>query len=192
MSSIPAISDFERQELKELNEAFDQKVKLIAYSAAAASFLLIGALIVIGCSCLCLTLPGVNVINDVVLKAIVPSFFAILLSIPLILLAVKYNMDKNFIREQKIHKMVLLLDEYKVPEMERKMRTKFILRNLLNWQIDPKNPTKLNKNINWTSEYQGKILSDIKEIIGKKEKDQNPRQKRVALVLDKVRAKLNE
>jgi hypothetical protein len=193
MSSVTSITGQQQQELKGLHEQFGRKVKLTGCSTAAAAFLLIGALIVIACGCLCCTLPGVNVIVDVILPAIVPAIFAILISIPCMILAVQYARDKKPLREQMILRMISHLDDYGVPEIEeQKEQVDFILKNILNWPVNPDNPRKLIKNKDWSDEYQGKILGDIKEIIGKEEKERNPRQESIAKAIDKARAKISK
>lgn len=193
MSTLVILSPPQSEELKTLSQAFDKKARLAGCSAVAASFLLIGALIVITCSCLCLTLPGVNVINHVILPAVVPGILAIIVSIPFILLAVKHNLDKNYYRETLVDRMVSHLESYKVPEMKRKERVKFILKNFLNWQIDHEAPNKLIKNREWSPQYQGKIVSDLKERIGTEKKKRNPRQEKIASILEKdVLEKVNQ
>src|SRR5262245_18644647 len=133
MSSIESITFPQSQELKKLGENFDYKTKLAGCSSAAATFLLIGALIVITCGCLCLMLPGVNVISHVILRAVVPGSLAIVVSIPFILLTVRHRCDQDFFRKRLITRMVSLLEEYKVPEKKLKAeRVDFILKNFLN------------------------------------------------------------
>ena len=192
MSSIQSITKNEQHELTLLHEKFGREVKITGYSAAAASFLLIGALIVITCGCLCLMLPGVNVVNHVILPAVAPGLIAILISIPLIIASVRRSRDKNILRKEAINKMTTHLDTYKIPEKTRKERVNFILKNMLNWTENPENPSKLIKNTEWTDEYQGKILSDLKEIIGKEKKSRYPRQEKIAKALDKALVQINK
>lgn len=64
-------------------------------SAIGASILLIPGLIVIVSSCLCLTLPGVNVIRQVVLPGVLPGTGAVLLSIPLWVATFRYGQKKT-------------------------------------------------------------------------------------------------
>ncbi len=161
MTTAIQINESQSKELRAFHEDLDRKVKLTGCCVIAASFLIIGALIVIGCSCLCLTLPGINAINDVILPAVVPSLLAIIVSIPFILLSVQYNRDKNYIREPMIERMINLLDEYGIPEQSRKVRVKFILNNFLKEH--------------WAKNYRSEILTDIKKRLGKEKEDRNSR-----------------
>jgi hypothetical protein len=191
MSSVRPLNALQHDKLKELNENFAHKAKIAGCSAAAASFLLIGALIVITCGSLCLLLPGVNVVTHVILPAVVPGSLAIIASIPFMVAAVQYSEEKNEARDEMILKMIDYLDTHQVPEMDEEERVNFILKNFLNWQIDSDDSSKLAKNQNWTMEYQAKILSDIKEKIGTNKSDRNPRQESIATALDEARTKLS-
>jgi len=190
-----SISSDDRAELLMLHDDFGKKIKWAACSTAAAAFLLVGALIVITCGCLCLMLPGVNVVNHVILRAVVPGIFGILISLPLILFAVRNSLDKKIYHTQLIDTMVSYLDTYGVPEKSRKQRVNFILYNFIKWRKDPNDPNnaeKLLKNKNWTKEYQGKtILSAIKSRIGTSKQARNPRQEKIATAIDKARSKIN-
>src|SRR5271156_317876 len=119
-SSVNNITAEQQQGLKGLQSDFERKAKLTGCSAAAAAFLLIGALIVITCGCFCLLLQGVNVIHHVILPAVVPGILAIVISIPFILLAVKHSRDMNSLRGQMIDQMITHLDNYKVDKREKK------------------------------------------------------------------------
>ena len=197
MSTIISISDGQKAELKTIFEDFEQKAKRAGYSAAAAAFLTIGASIVITCGCLCLMLPGVNVISHVILPAVVPGSFAILASLPFIFFAVKYTGERNEVRDQMINKMLVHLESYGIPDIKaenkekaEKQRVKFILHNFLHWIKDPNNPNKLLKNKSWAVEYQSKILEELKERIGKKKEKRNPRQEKIATAIDAATRKV--
>ncbi len=188
--SITSITKAEKEILTKVREKFDHKAKLSGYSAAAASFLLIGALVIITCGCLCLMLPGVNVVYDVILPAVVPGIILIALSIPFIVFSVKMDLKNKDRREELVLAMLKNLDDYGVPEMPKKMRHKFILKNFLDWREE--DDGKLTKNTNWKVEYQGKILSDIKDRMGEEKKDRNKRQEIMAKALDKARGEINK
>ncbi len=187
--SLDAISSQEQSELKMLHEKFGDKVCLTGCTTAAAAFLLIGALIVITCGSLCLLLPGVNVITHIILPAIVPGLAAILASIPIIILTVKQSQEKHKLREKIIHSMVDLLENYDVPQKPAKERVRFILHNLLDWHAPE---GKIEKNSFWTMDYQKKIISELKEKMGKEKSDRNPRQEKIARSLDKALIKLQK
>jgi hypothetical protein len=181
----------QKQELESLHKDFGYQVKLTSCHTAAASFLMIGALIVITCGSLCLMLPGINVVSHVILPAVIPGSLAILTSIPFILAAIKHAQDKQYIRKLMLDRMRSHLDVYKVPEQPRKARIHFILIEFLNWKPSPHDPKKLLRNRNWTKDYQGKILTELKEKIGKNKADRNPRQEKIATALDKALIKVN-
>ena len=193
MSKIISITGSEKQELLGLRDKFESKVKVAGCSTLAASFFGAGGIIVIMCSCLCLTLPGVNVINHVILPAVIPGTIVMVTIVPLLIASVIYhNKEKNRIREKMIRKMINHLHIYKIPEETRKVRVKFILHNFLEWKVHPTQPHKLLRNRLWTVEYQGKLLSELKDTLGKEKTDRNPRQERIARALDAARAKIPE
>ena len=191
LMSIQLLST-EKQELSALHDDFGHKVLLTGCCTAAASFLIIGALIVITCGCLCLMLPGINVVTHIILPAVVPGLCAIVASIPFIILAVRHSRDKNFVREQTITRMISLMDTHEIPEKSEKERVRFILHNLLDWRTNLEEPDKIDKNTDWTIDYQKKILGDIKEMIGKDKKERNARQERIAEAIDKALTKLQQ
>ena len=182
--AIHSLTQPQRDTLNTLHEDFGHKVLLTGCSVAGASFLLTGALIIITCGCLCLMLPGINVVNHVILPAVVPGLCAIVLSIPLILMAVRFSKEKNAIREQKIDQMITLLDEHEIPEMSEKNRVRFIVHNLLDWRSDPDKPGKMQKNTQWSLDYQKKILGDIKDKMGAEKSERNARQERIVEAID--------
>ena len=190
--TIHTLTKPQREALHTLHDAFGHKVLLTGCSVAAATFLLIGALIIITGGCLCLMLPGINVVNHVILPAVVPGLCAILLSIPFILLAIGSSRDKNTIREQKIEHMVTLLDEHEIPEMSEKNRVRFIIHNLLDWRADPNKPGKVQKNTSWSIDYQKKILGDIKEKMGTEKSERNERQERIVKAIDSALIKIQK
>jgi hypothetical protein len=186
--SITPITPLEKNEMRGLHDSFDQKVKLTGCCVAAAAFLIIGALIVITCGGLCFMLPGVNVIEDVVLKAIVPGLCALVVSIPFVVLSVSQSRDKNLIREQQKTRMLALLDSYDIPDKPQEDQVNFILHHFLNWP-EGKKRGEIEKNKNWTADYQRTFLKELNEKIGKKE-DLNPRQKILSEALDEAMVKL--
>ena len=190
--AIHSLSEPQREALNTLHDDFGHKVLLAGCSTAAASFLLIGALIIITCGCLCLMLPGINVVNHVILPAVVPGLCAIVLSVPLILLAIRSSREKNTLREKKIEHMITLLDEHEIPEMSESNRARFIIHNLLDWRADPDKPGKVQKNTHWSIDYQKKILGDIKEKMGTEKSERNERQERIVEAIDSALLKIQK
>jgi hypothetical protein len=188
-----AISDNDYHSLQNFHALHWEKVKIGSACSSAAAFLLIGALIVIGCSSLCIMLPGVNVITQIVFPAIIPSSFAIVFSIPLILIAVKSAEDATFIREEMVMDMMMkYLNKYDVALLKGSMRRDFILRNFFAWPLDPHDDQKVVRNINWTRDYQQKIAMDFKKKIGEKEDDRHHKQEKISRAFDQALGKVNK
>ena len=190
--AIQSLSATQHVALNTLHDEFGRKALFTGCSTAAASFLLIGALIIITCGCLCLMLPGINVVNHVILPAVIPGICAIVLSIPFILMSIRFSTDKNTLREQTIEKMITLLDDYEIPEMSEKNRVRFIIHNLLDWPSDLDKPGKVQKNTDWSLDYQKKILGDIKEKMGTEKSERNPRQEKIIEALDSALIKIQK
>lgn len=167
MSSTLLISATAARSLHKHHEVFSEKAKIAGCSTAASSFLLIGALIVITCGCLCLNLSGVNVINQVILPAVVPGVAAILLSIPFIIASVKYAREKNAIRQDIIDTIFKCLreDRQDLAEMDEEEQIAYIQKNFLDES--------------WKKEYQSKLIADIKEEVEKHlpEKQSDPKKR---------------
>lgn len=172
MSSPSSLSTLEKQELAELQPS----ATLPSLTAAAATFLILGALIVITNASLCLALPGVNVVNQVVLPAVVPGVLAIVVSLPFILLSVQHNQRLSFARKRLVEKIFDLLDSYEVPEMEKNKGTEFFLENFFN-------PS-------WTVDYRSKILTDLSERLGSNKDIYNSRQLALSEILEEARRKI--
>jgi hypothetical protein len=189
VASIPPLSTQESSNLKQLHADFGHKVLLTGCTTAAASFLIIGALIVIFSASLCFMLPGVNVIRDIIQPAIIPGVAGIIASIPLIILTVKNNREKNTLRETMITEMINHLEKYNIPNHKEKTQVHFILRNFLNWQ--PEGQKSL-KNTSWTDDYQKKIIGEIKEKFGDDKEKYNKRQKRMVEGLDAALVKISK
>jgi len=176
MSNVAHIHARDQRHLFELHDTFKTSACRTGCSTAAASFLMIGALIVIGCACLCLTLPGVNVINNVILPGVLPGTGAIVLSIPFIVYAVRKSREKNVDRKEVIDWNLMLFNHHQVDQMDEEEAVDFIKENF----FKPK----------WTKEYSAKILSDIKDRYPKKKADQTPEQEALIKALDEVRTQI--
>lgn len=171
MATVTAYRRTDTPDIDILREDFNNQARLTGYSAAAATFLLIGALVIITCGSLCTMLPGINVISDIILKAVVPGLLAIIVSIPLILMTVNHARGKRFFRKEMINEMITFLDTHDVPRMPEKERLKFFLVNILKWEY--KNGRFIrNKD---DEEDQKKIIGDIKKKIGEEKDKEKPR-----------------
>jgi len=188
MHQLTSITDSEKQQIATSHEELSSETRWVGWSVGAASFLLVGALIVITCGCLCLMIPGVNVIQDVVLRAVVPGMCAILASIPFIVLAVRHKKNQIPLRERQIKEMIGVMEAHDLPEKPLAERKQFVLHNFLDWRYDDKNPKHLNKNTAWTTSYQKKTLQDIKAKLS--DKTENPitkqRRKKVTKAIDRA------
>jgi hypothetical protein len=176
MSNVLHIHPQDIQHLFELHNIFKTSACQTGCSTAVASFLMIGALIVIKCACLCLMLPGINVVNNVIFPGILPCTGAIVLSIPFIVYSVRRSREKNIHRKELIEWNLMLLKWLRVDRMEEEKIIDFINENFLK----PK----------WTKEYSAKVINDIKERYPKKKADQTPEQKTMIKALNGVCTKI--
>lgn len=177
---VEKISYQEKKYLDTLHADLESTASKMGWSTAAASFLIIGALIVITCSCWCLRLGAVNVLSQIIIPGVIPSIIAIGAAAPFVVVAYRLSGAKNIIRKNMIDAMEDYLRKYNIfsiksplekknekkqKEADLKERAKFILINFLNWTTNTKG---LVKNRHWTLEYQSKISSDLKDRLGKK------------------------
>ncbi len=166
-TSTPKLHPEDKTHLFALHETFNQKARLTGCSTAAASFLILGALIVIGASCLCLTLPGVNVIQHVILPGVFPGSGALLLSLPFIYATVRGSRAKNAARKELIEFSIALINWHQVEDMPKtRQKTKFLYKNFIKSR--------------WTKEYSSKLIKDIKERYPEEDK-QTPRARKSLL-----------
>lgn len=166
----------DQQHLFQLHAAFKKTACRIGCSAAAASFLVIGALIIISAACLCLSLPGVNVVNNVILPGVLPGSGALLLSIPFIVYTVHKVEEKNRRRRELIDWNVMLLNHHQVHAMKKSAAASFIKDNF----FKP----------NWAKEYASKVIGDIKERYPKDKDAQSPEDKALIKALDKAKIEI--
>lgn len=166
----------DQHHLFELHDTFKKTACRTGCSTAAASFLILGALIVIGGACLCLTLPGVNVVNNVILPGVLPGSGALMLSIPFIVYSVLKSREKNAQRKDLIDWNIMLLSRYQVDQMEEEEAVSFIKDNF----FKPK----------WAKEYSSKVIGDIKERYPKKKDEQTSEEQALLKALDEARTKV--
>lgn len=172
--SSSEISPF-KSELNKCHDFFSEKARRAGLSTGAACFLAIGALIVITCGCICLTLPGINVISSVILPAVIPGAAALTLSIPFIVLSVKYARAKNAARaviiEKIIKKIYADIQDNQIPLWQtikgepEKDTTKRIAK------VSKKHVKYLKDNFlndSWDKGYQTKLMADLKKEVSKR------------------------
>ena len=179
MISAAHISTQDSKTIYDLHAKFNHQKNINGGTVAGAGFLGTGALIVIFCSCLCLMIPGINVVQAIILPGVLPGCCALVAIIPLIIVAVKASQAKNAIREQVVEKTIELFEKYGLPERpNKKKRVSFVVENFF-------------KEL-WATEYKLKLVKDITERLGKDKKTRNPRQNTVAKILESVSKKLND
>lgn len=156
---MTAIHPTDREHLLSLHSDYRAKARMTGCSTAAASFLLIGALIVIGCSGLVLTLPAANPIQHFILPGLIPGASAALLSIPFIVNSVLKRRASTPIRKEAIDFSLQLLfwEDSPYQSLTRtEARGKWISKNLLHKR-------------GWPKEYNQKIVTDLKARLDKEE-----------------------
>ncbi|MCC5831774.1 MAG: hypothetical protein JJU12_01865 [Chlamydiales bacterium] len=176
MSHATKLNPADENHLFQLHETFKKTACRTGCSTAAASFLIIGALIVIGSACLCLTLPGVNVVSNVIAPGVLPGSGALLLSTKFIVYSVRKSRKKNAQRHAIIDWNCMLLKFYQVDQMEEKAAVSFIKENL----FKPK----------WSKEYSSKVIGDIKERYPKNKDKQTEEEQALLKALDEARNKI--
>lgn len=90
----------------EQDRAYSHEVRWVKWTTLPATFITSIAIIVIGCSALCLTLPGINALTEVVLPALLPGSLGLALCIPLVILSIKHTKQSKKIRSawvEQIH-----------------------------------------------------------------------------------------
>lgn len=178
MNPIVSITTSEKTELDTAHTRFIRESRIIGCSTGAAAFLLIGALVVIGCSALCLTLPGVNALSDIILPAFVPGGAAFILAIPAIVIAVKKNRKKEALRKDALDQILTLFDQYGLSKMDKDEGGEFIKRNFTH-----KDRAK---------EYDNKVLGELRERFPKEKADQTEEQSAIIDCIDEARTLLFE
>lgn len=178
---ISHLSDIEKSRFDVLHTNFGRHATINGVSATAAAFLCIGALVVIGCSCACLKLEGVNAMRDIFYPAILPSLCAIVISIPFIILCVIKTQEQQASRKEILDGLEEVITNSTVIGKKKKRQVKFIVENLL----DEK----------WSPSYQTKLIMDLKERYSEKEeakKEKSTPEKKFLESLDKVIEKINK
>ncbi len=173
MSQIRPLHPEDQEHLFKLHDTFDKSTSLLTCSTIAATFLVIGALIVIYSTSLFLTLPGVNVMYHVILPGTLPGCGALALSIPFIVYSVKKSREKNVKRREVIDWSIRFLEHYHVEMMEVKSAATFIEENLFKPRTG--------------KEYSTKVLSEIVECFPKSENDQSNEEKALIKALNKAK-----
>lgn len=180
---IVNLTDAEKTDLSTLDSDFSCKAGLTTLSTAAATFLCVGALLIIGCSLLCLQLEGINAMQDLFYPAILPSLCAIVISIPFIIISVINSQKKNELREEIFDKMGNWVEKSRILGKSKEDQINYVEENFLN----PK----------WSISYRTKLLTDFKETFPKNEnkgEDKSKWTEEEIFVdcLDKLIAKINK
>lgn len=178
MSRVIRIHGNDKKHLFGLHSDFKSKTCYAKYSVAAAAFLIIGALIVIFCSSLCLTLPGVNVVQNVILPGVLPGCGALFLSLPFIFSSIHYSRKKNPIRKELIKFSLALISWHDFTSIDSKKKILFLEENL----FDP----------DWDKEYSRGVISDMKKWYPEKKENQSSDQKKLLKALNELEIKIHK
>lgn len=126
----PTNEDELRAMSQELNDQliyFHRACSELRCPALLASFLVISSLIVISASCVCLALPGVNVITHVILPGVLPGGVAIALSIPFIIKSVKLTKVKTTLFDTQLYPRIkTIFDSAMFDQADKNQKVTFI------------------------------------------------------------------
>jgi len=176
MSNTVEIHPPDKIHLFQLHNTFGEKACRSCCSVLAASFLITGALIVIYSASLCLALPGVNVVNQVILKGYLPAAVALILSIPFVIYGLLKSREQKEARTQLIDFNVALFNWYQIDTVDRRTKVDFIKKNF----FDRK----------WSKMYSSRLIKDIKARYPKKKEDQTDEVRALFVALDKALIKV--
>lgn len=149
--------------LARFDAPFTSKARVAGVAALVASFLIVSSLIVAMGALICLTLPGVNVMRDVVWRGVMPAVAGLTLSIPFIVISYLRAVEKRDLRRSWMGELREQLEGTPATNTQEES-SQFILNNF----VDPK----------WSKEYKGSILQELTALYPKKEAEQTPDQKR--------------
>lgn len=170
----PTLFPEDKERLDQLYATFSKSSRKGSCVSAGTSLLVLVALIVIACSSLCLTLPGVNAMTQVILPGIVPGLGALILSIPLIAYSVRKSGEIKRERKALLDWQIQLLVFY------------FFRSGDLIAKDD--RPLFIKKNFFVKSMYKEEMMKTVSEI--KKrfpvKKDEHGREARQARALNKA------
>lgn len=173
---MTAISSSDQVTLQQHHEYFNKKARIASITTAAAALLIIFSSIVITCASLCAVLPNVNVIQSIILPGILPGACGILLSIPFIILSVKFAREKKARRKEWVESFQTMLTTYKVEGKEKEAQMEFVKKNFF--------PKKTSR------EYRQKIVDDLRALYPKDKASQSPAQQTFVEALDDVKKDL--
>jgi hypothetical protein len=105
------ISYEKKGEFEKYNRDFNQLSKEVSCPIAIGIVILFPSLIVTICGGLCYSLPGVNVLNDIVLKAFIPGGCGIAISIPFFYKSVDPALKKKDLRALWLESVAIFLTE---------------------------------------------------------------------------------
>jgi hypothetical protein len=158
MSSLGILTHEKKKELESFHQNFSHHSTVATVVTVVAAFLAILSAIVLTCSGLCLTLPGINAMHDIILPVMIPSTIALLCSIPFMVFSFLHTKKKNQIHDERIGKIQELFSDYHLESYSKENKVQFIYDNL----IDPQ----------WNHLYSFQIVDSLKEIYTPKDKSQ--------------------
>ncbi len=159
-------------------DAVTRNARIVTLSIVITSFLIVGAIIVIGSASLCLTLPGINVMTDVLYPGIFPGLLVLAMAFPLSSSSWNYSKRLNKSHKEMIDSVIHLFNLRNVPAMKEKDPIKAVIMDeLLNedWSKD------------WRKEGKSKLLKDVEKYYSKD--GENPNEL-IVEVLQKVQEEI--
>lgn len=133
MTSPTPLSVRDAQKWQIANHKCDQVDKYTRIHVVTAVCLIVIPILVIYCSALCLTLPGVNAVTDVLRPAIVPSVLCLWLSWPFVYYAVKYSRQSKRASLERLNEAKRIAEDYDLRSYkDDRVSAKFIVKHLLN------------------------------------------------------------
>lgn len=117
--SLPEISpslQSAKENIQTCRASLDPLTRVVGITTVLATFLIVMGVIMITGALLCLTLPKVQVMKQLVRRIIIPSAIAMLASIPLILLSRKSNVELQACHRFWVKNLVLILEKETLPQ----------------------------------------------------------------------------
>ncbi|MCH9609469.1 MAG: hypothetical protein S4CHLAM45_09910 [Chlamydiales bacterium] len=164
--------------LPELRAEADRHGCIGSVSLGSATVIILVALTIIGCSCACLALPGVNAMTQIVKPVILPCLGALLLSIPLIRISVWREKSQANVMRIFLDKAKKQIDEGAFSTKLEPARREWFVQTILNGE---------------KSGIRGEnIISKLEKLYPKEDEKKTDDEKRITKGLEKIKAWLKD
>ncbi len=173
--TLQPLSSEEKKQLDTFDKDFSYHSRIATITTVAAAFVAILSAIVLTCSGLCLILPGINAMQDIILPAMLPSAIALAASIPLMVVSFLQARKKKPIYDAWIDRLETHTSEHlKDTSQEQKIH---YIQSLL----DPA----------WHHIYTSQILDSLKKkYTPERKQEETDFQKEMNKSLDEVKKKM--